>query len=230
MPPSRATVTASAALAVAAVTGVSASVALATGDEQTSGFSVAVDAETPAAGRGMTAKGLSEKRTRSGDRARTADGISEQEASPPPRGVSVPALGVRAPVVPTGVTKAGNAQIPTDGDVVGWYEFGAAPGDRRGSAVLVGHRDTRAEGPGALFDLDQLQPGARISVDEGRQIVRYRVVTLRSTEKAGLPDTLFRRTGPHQLVLITCGGPYIADAGGYQENLFAIAVPVRGSK
>jgi LPXTG-site transpeptidase (sortase) family protein len=133
-------------------------------------------------------------------------------------------------VVPTGVTKAGNAQVPRDGDVVGWYEFGAAPGDRRGSAVLIGHRDTQAEGPGALFDLDELQPGAPITVNQGGRVLRYQVGALRSTEKSGLPDSLFRRTGPHQLVLITCGGPYIADAGGYQDNVFAVAVPEGFSK
>jgi LPXTG-site transpeptidase (sortase) family protein len=132
---------------------------------------------------------------------------------------------VNARVVPTGVTQRGNAQIPRDGDVIGWYEYGAAPGDARGSTVLIGHRDTRAEGPGALFDLDELNPGARVRVTDGKRSVTYRVVELRSIDKAGLPDTLFRRGGPHQLVLITCGGAYLPEAGGYQENLFAVAVP-----
>jgi LPXTG-site transpeptidase (sortase) family protein len=128
-------------------------------------------------------------------------------------------------VAPTGVTPRGNAQIPRDGDVLGWYKYGAAPGDARGSAVLIGHRDTQAEGPGALFELDQLQRGALVRVAQGKKVVTYRVVELRSIEKSGLPSGLFRRGGPHQLVLITCGGPYLPEAGGYQENLFAIAVP-----
>ena len=219
MIPSWANVTASTALAVAAVTAVSASVALATADQPTTGFSVAIESREPASDRRLVAEGLS-------DRAKRPDKDNAQPAaSGPPRTVSVPALGVKAPVVPTGVTKAGNAQIPRDGDAVGWYEFGATPGDRRGSAVLMGHRDTRAEGPGALFDLDQLDPGARIVIDQGHRVVEYQVVALRTTEKAGLPSTLFRRTGPHQLVLITCGGPYVADAGGYQDNLFVVAIP-----
>ena len=59
----------------------------------------------------------------------------------------------------------------------------------------------------------------------GRTTYRYEVAALRSIAKAGLPDALFRRGGPHQLVVITCGGAYIPEAGGYQENLFVVAVP-----
>lgn len=128
-------------------------------------------------------------------------------------------------VDPSGITRAGNAQIPADGDVVGWYRFGSAPGDPNGSAVMIGHRDTQAEGPGALFDLDALARGDVITVRSGQPSYRYRVVALRSIDKDGLPDALFRRGGPHQLVLITCGGAFVPEAGGYQENLVAVAVP-----
>ena len=128
-------------------------------------------------------------------------------------------------MVPSGVSRAGNAEIPPDGDVVGWYEFGSAPGDPRGSAVLIGHRDTQAEGAGALFDLDTIARGDVINVRSGKATLTYRVVALRSIDKEGLPDSLFRRGGPHQLVVITCGGAYIPEAGGYQENVVAVAVP-----
>ncbi len=220
----RSTVTAATALAVAAVTGVSASVALATGNEgpAVQEFSVARESIGPDP-RSMSThdRPAHVTRPKTGER-----GIGPgPEVLDPPRRVVVPDLGVNAQVVPTGVTQRGDAQIPRDGDVIGWYEYGAAPGELRGSSVLIGHRDTQAEGPGALFDLDQLRPGASVRVSQGKRTVAYRVVQLRSIDKAGLPDALFRRGGPHQLVLITCGGPYLPDAGGYQENLFAIAVP-----
>ena len=95
--------------------------------------------------------------------------------------------------------------------------------------MLIGHRDTDAEGPGALFDLDDVKAGERVSVATARRTLRYEVVSLRSITKAALPDSLFRRGGPHRLVLITCGGPYLPEAGGYQENLVAIAKPVSAS-
>ncbi len=46
--------------------------------------------------------------------------------------------------------------------------------------------------------------------------------------KRALPlEELFRRDGREVLTLITCGGPYLADAGGYQDNVVVSAVPVR---
>ncbi len=212
----RSTVTAAAALAVAAVTAVLAGVALATaeGDDTPREFGVSAPNQ-----------GASD-RLNGPDPVQPKTTRETQAPALPPRQVQIPAIGVRAPVVPTGVTRAGNAEIPRDGDVVGWYEYGSTPGDRRGSAVLIGHRDTEAEGPGALFDLDALQPGDRIEVAVGRKQESYQVVALRSISKDGLPDSLFRRGGPHQLVVITCGGSFIPEAGGYQENLFAVAVPV----
>ncbi len=221
----RATVTAATALAVAAVTAVSASVALATGSDESSlaEFSLPREAVGPDP-RSMPTHARPTAGTTPDTRDRsTGPGSTALDR---PRRVSVPALGVDAKVLPTGVTRRGNAQIPRDGDVIGWYEYGAAPGEPRGSTVLIGHRDTRAEGPGALFDLDALTPGARVRVADGKKSVTYRVVELRSIDKAGLPGSLFRRGGPHQLVLITCGGAYLPEAGGYQENLFAVAVPV----
>lgn len=212
----RSTVTAAAALAVAAVTAVWAGVALATaeGDDPPREFGVSAQ------------KDVASDRLNAPDPVQPKTTRETPAPALPPRQVQVPAIGVRAPVVPTGVTRAGNAEIPRDGDVVGWYEYGSTPGDRRGSAVLIGHRDTEAEGPGALFDLDALQPGDTIEVAVGRKQESYQVVALRSINKDGLPDSLFRRGGPHQLVVITCGGAFIPEAGGYQENLFAVAVPV----
>jgi LPXTG-site transpeptidase (sortase) family protein len=145
---------------------------------------------------------------------------------PFPDSARLPTLGVDARVTPTGVTARGNAEIPRDGDVLGWYEYGSRPGDERGTAVLIGHRDTKAEGPGALFDLDAVQPGDRVLVTAGGRTLRYEVAALRSLDKGALPESLFRRTGSPRLVLITCGGPYIPELGGYQENLVAVAWPV----
>ena len=145
---------------------------------------------------------------------------------PTPDLLRFPDLAITAAVVPTGVTGRGDAQIPRDGDRVGWYRYGSRPGDARGAAVLIGHRDTRAEGPGALFDLDAALPGTRLQVRSGPRTLDYEVVSLRSIEKAALPDTLFRRDGRHRLVVITCGGPYLPEAGGYQENVVVVARPV----
>lgn len=214
----RSTVTAATVLAVAAVTAVWASVSLASQDspaERVIEFSSAQEEGLAEVRPGGTTAGQARDRDRRTTRP-----------APLPREVAVPSIGAAARVVPTGVTARGDAEIPRDGDDVGWYRYGARPGDQTGSAVLIGHRDTVAEGPGELFDLDDVRPGALVTVGAGQTTLRYEVVSLRSIVKAALPESLFRRDGAHRLVLITCGGAYLPDAGGYQENLVAVARPV----
>ncbi len=141
--------------------------------------------------------------------------------------VRLPSLGVGAPVVPVGVASGGDVQIPRDGDVVGWYRFGARPGDPSGSAVLVGHRDTISGGAGALFDLDDVAAGDPVLVTTRTgETLRYRVTALRSLPKQQLPaEQLFAREGRPRLTLITCGGAYLPEVGGYQDNLVVTATP-----
>ena len=214
--PRRASVTAATVLLVAAVTGVSAAWALAAPGRQQAGTATTTQADAGAsAGRDGSARPDLERPGRTG---------GPSQVRPPDR-LSIAAIDVDAPVVASGVTRAGNAEIPPDGDVIGWYEYGSAPGAARGSAVLIGHRDTIAEGPGALFDLDDLSVGDAITVATGRLTYDYEVVRVQSVAKERLPDSLFTRTGPPRLVVITCGGPFDAAAGGYQENLYAVAAP-----
>jgi LPXTG-site transpeptidase (sortase) family protein len=147
----------------------------------------------------------------------------------PPRRVLIPALAVDAPVDPVGVDEQRLVDIPGDGDRIGWYQFGVRPGESNGSAVLIGHRDTEAEGPGALFELDALVAGDEITVVTRTEQLDYEVVARQSFVKQALPSRLFDRSGPHRLTLITCGGPYLADRGGYQENLVVTAELVERS-
>jgi hypothetical protein len=223
----RASVTAATILVVAAVTAASAAWAIASPQPtQPAGIETFGPGAGPAADRG--AAGGREARRQAPDVAvRSSDLVAGSQQTRPQR-LTISSLGIEAPVVPTGVTRAGNAQIPADGDVIGWYEYGSAPGDARGTTVLIGHRDTKAGGPGALFDLDQIAEGATISVRAGQRTIDYRVTALRSVQKAGLPSSLFRRGGPARLVVITCGGAFLPDAGGYQENLYAVALPRKG--
>jgi LPXTG-site transpeptidase (sortase) family protein len=219
----RASVTAATILLVAAVTAVSAAWAIASPPESQPGGGVASFGPAPNSPSPQTRERTGRPRVA----VQSSDLDSDATHATPTR-LSVPSLGVDAPVVPTGVTRAGNAEIPADGDVIGWYEYGSAPGDERGNTILIGHRDTQAEGPGALFDLDLITEGATIAVAAGRSTIDYRVVAVRSVEKSGLPSSIFRRSGPPRLVVITCGGAFLPEAGGYQENLYAVAIPRKG--
>ncbi len=148
-----------------------------------------------------------------------------------PTRVRVNSVGIDAAVDPTGVEPDGTVVIPADAYRVGWYRFGPAPGNNRGSAVLVGHVDSRTQGRGALYPLRGVHVGDRVVVTVadraglGRDVV-YRVVARESINKQRVPFAeLFGRSGSPRLTLITCGGAYVKERGGYQDNLVVTAVP-----
>jgi Sortase domain len=96
----------------------------------------------------------------------------------PPTWLTIPTLTVDAPVDP--VLSAGRVLRPPDDPLrVGWWMGSSPAGSQQGSTVLVGHVDTAAAGPGALFRLTDLEPGAEIGLypadDNG---IRYAVTAL----------------------------------------------------
>lgn len=150
------------------------------------------------------------------------------EPAAPPRSVQIAGVDVTMPVIATGVADDGQMELPDDPSVLGWYRFGASPGDRRGSAVLGGHVDSIEKGIGPLARLAAVPVGERIVVTgpDGERLT-YRVTDVARISKAALPvDTIFRPGGRHQLVVITCGGRYLPDAGGYEDNIVVTARPV----
>ena len=126
---------------------------------------------------------------------------------------------------PVGVGGDRQMRLPADPRVLGWYRFGPAPGDG-GSVVLAGHVDSRTFGVGPLAALQTVDVGERVEVVTASDEVRsYRVDSIERFDRQALPAAVFARTGPERLRLVTCTGPYLPDAGGYQQNLVVTAVP-----
>lgn len=138
----------------------------------------------------------------------------------------IPGLG-SIEVQSVGVTADGQAEVPQDVSRVGWYEFGSAPGDGDGSVVLMGHRDGVGV-KGALFDLPTVAVGSTIVVADAAGVPHtYRVERNESISKQVVPlADLFERSGPPRLIVISCGGAYIKEQGGYLDNVVLTAVPV----
>ncbi len=140
----------------------------------------------------------------------------------------MPALGIDAPVDAVGVEPDGNMTIPEDVARVGWYRFGPAPGAPEGSAVLAGHVDDAEQGLGALSPLSGASVGDQVQVtDAAGGSTTWQVVAREEFSKESVPlADLFARSGPPRLVLITCGGPFLADVRSYEDNVVVIAEPV----
>jgi sortase (surface protein transpeptidase) len=81
---------------------------------------------------------------------------------------------------------------------------------------------------GPLARLAAVEQGARITVTAADgSTVRYRVSSVERIRKAALPtERLFDPDSRPRLVVITCGGRYLPEAGGYEDNIVVIARPV----
>lgn len=145
-----------------------------------------------------------------------------------PRRLSVPALGIDTKIYQVGLDKRKNVEIPEDIRRVGWYRLGVPPGVDRGNAVIVGHRDGSGYRKGAFYYLGTMKPGQVVSVTtSAKRTLKYRVESVRSIRKKGLPyEKYFAVDGKHKLVLISCGGYYDRNNGGYQDNVIVTAEPL----
>ncbi|MGZ5422229.1 MAG: class F sortase [Aeromicrobium sp.] len=140
--------------------------------------------------------------------------------------VQVASGGIDSAVRPVGVAPDGQMALPADPEVLGWYRFGPAPGDGTGSVVLAGHLDSKRYGLGPLVGLREVDAGDLVGITRSDGTRRsYTVVDVRRYDQQALPEELFARTGPERLRIITCGGDYLPDEGGYQQNLVVTAVP-----
>jgi hypothetical protein len=135
------------------------------------------------------------------------------------RQVTLSRLDVTAPVIAV-TAPGGMMDIPKDPRTVGWWSGGASPGGGRGSVVLVGHINYQGKS-GALGVL----PGDVVVVSSSSgTALRYVIRAVQTYPKSiGLPQQIFRRDGPEQLVLITCGGPFDPSSGNYEDNIVAYA-------
>ena len=140
--------------------------------------------------------------------------------------VQVASADIDSAVRPVGVAPDGQMALPARPEVLGWYRFGPAPGAGTGSVVLAGHLDSKRYGLGPLVGLREVEVGDGVRViRSGGTAKGYTVVDVRRYDRESLPEELFARTGPERLRIITCGGDYLPEEGGYQQNLVVTAVP-----
>jgi len=145
------------------------------------------------------------------------------DASMWPTRVEVPALAVSAPVQAVGVGADRELIIPSSPMDVGWFQGGAVPGEP-GVALLTSHVDTREQGRGVFAGLVELAEGDVITVTTAAgEVQRWTVIARTQHRKDALPPELFTRSGPAQLALVTCGGPFDAQARSYRDNVIVWA-------
>ena len=132
-----------------------------------------------------------------------------------PAHLSIPSVAIDSPIRPVGVNAKGEMDVPSgDTDNVGWYMYGAKPGEK-GIAVIDAHVFA------AFSDLDKVKPGADIYIrtDDSTRL-HFRVSKVATYKLSQLtPSMLFKKGSAKGLNLITCAGTYIPSAGTYDHRL-----------
>jgi LPXTG-site transpeptidase (sortase) family protein len=150
-----------------------------------------------------------------------------REMSAPSRPIRlvVPALKIRAAILPIEVNAQQVLDPPSDPSDVGWWQRSARPGAKRGQTVLTGH--TVHTGGGVMDDLGKLRRGQHVKVVTPKGAMIYkttRVVTWSKAELARKSVKIFaQKRGDLRLVLITC-----TDWNGhtYDSNVVVFADPL----
>lgn len=143
--------------------------------------------------------------------------------------LSIPAIGVSAPVDQTGLDRRGNLALPRDVRHTTMWDGSASIDAGQGTVLLAGHVDDKHQGRGAMWPLHQVQAGDVVFVSRDSVVTRWVIVSLQAVPKSELPSDVFDGpAGPRQLKLVTCGGQllhYGNGLGSYADNVIATALP-----
>jgi len=150
-----------------------------------------------------------------------------------PVSISIPAIGVHAPLMKLALEPDGQVQVPPlfkDPEKAGWYVDSPTPG-QLGPSVILGHIDN-VLGPAVFFRLGLLKPGNHVDVTltDGTVAV-FRVDGVRQYPKTHFPNRLvYGPTDFAALRLITCGGPFDPATHQYLDSTVVFASLVRGEQ
>lgn len=143
-----------------------------------------------------------------------------EAVSSAPYTLSIQRIGVKAPVLPVGLTEDNDMDINDDMHTTAWYKYGPKPGEI-GSAVIAGHYGWR-DGQGSIFNnLHSLKRGDELSVrDESDKVITFVVKELRRyAMDADASDVFTSTDNTAHLNLITCDGAWNASRQTYSDRL-----------
>ncbi|MGE0134537.1 MAG: class F sortase [Dehalococcoidia bacterium] len=137
-----------------------------------------------------------------------------------PGWLTIPRIGVSAPVVLLPLRADGTMPAPASPLEVGSYTFAAKPGEV-GNVVLAGHVDFANYGAAVFYRLRELHDGDEVVVTAGDGTAyTYRVSSVVAYEEATAPvmDILGPTSG-EVVTIITCAGTFDPQARAYDQRL-----------
>lgn len=141
-----------------------------------------------------------------------------------PKQLRIPVIDLMADFeAPLGLEADQTVEVPELYTTVGWYKYGATPGEV-GTAVILGHVDSY-QGPAVFFDLKKLKTGDIIEVErEDGTTATFRVDEIGRYNRADFPtERVYGQTDTPTLRLITCTGTFNYGKQEYSHNLVVYA-------
>ena len=148
-------------------------------------------------------------------------------ATPVPAGayptrLTIPAIGVNAPIEKVGIQANGEMGTPIQNkwNGIGWFVAGTLPG-QQGSTVMDGHLDDDRGAPAVFWNLSKLHAGDSVIVTDGNgKTLQFHVThtAAYAYNKAPLQE-IFGNGGGKYLNLITCAGSWSYNQNQFQQRL-----------
>lgn len=131
----------------------------------------------------------------------------------------IPKLKVDTKILYMGLTPDGDMDVAANNfQDVGWYQYGARPGDE-GTAVIAGHVNGVRE-RGIFIALHTLVKGDIVTVlDDVSEESSFVVREVRTYDQNDRPQEVFQSSNGAHLNLITCAGPWNADEQRFPVRL-----------
>jgi len=151
--------------------------------------------------------------------------LAEETISGSPIHLKIPSINVSAVIESTGITPNGEMGIPKGATTTAWFNLGPKPGEK-GSAVIDGHFGWKDNLPAVFDNLNKLQKGDKIYVDDDKGITTTFVVQeIRKFEKNDSTSNIFNsKDNIAHLNLITCKGIWDAKSKSYSERLVVFSI------
>lgn len=143
---------------------------------------------------------------------------AESSVKPGPSLLTIPSLKIAAPFELLGIKSDHTIQVPKDYMSVGWFVYGAKPGEI-GTSVIIGHLDS-PKGRAIFADLSKIKIGEKIVIQRtDGSIVTYIVESTAKYSQDNFPtNEIYSPVAYAGIRLITCSGTYNKNAKHYSDN------------
>lgn len=134
--------------------------------------------------------------------------------------LKIPRINVDVAVEYVGVTPEGAMGVPKGPAEVAWYKLGPRPGET-GSAVIAGHSGWKNNKPAVFDNLNKLQKGDKIYIEDKKGVVVTFVVREKRLydPNADATDVFTSSDGKAHLNLVTCEGVWDKVSKSYSKRL-----------